>query len=107
MDNSDIIKELTEVSERSKSNTHRINRLEETQDELRSLATSTAVMAQEMSTVKDNVSDIKTSVGMLTDKVNEIKEKPIKRLDGLWDKLLWLVIGAAAAWVLAQIGISV
>lgn len=107
MDNSDIIKELTEVSERSKSNTHRINRLEETQDELRSLATSTAVMAQEMSTVKDNVSDIKISVGTLTDKVNEIKEKPIKRLDGLWDKLLWLVIGAAAAWVLAQIGLNV
>ena len=107
MEDTEIVRELAETTARAKSNTKRIDRLEETQNELRDLATSTAVMAQELTTVKDNVGEIKTSVNNLSGKVSELHDKPIKRLDTLWDKLLWLVIGAAAAWVLAQIGFNV
>ena len=42
---------LAEVDQRARSNTRRIEKLEEVQDEIRSLATSTAVMAQRLGEV--------------------------------------------------------
>lgn len=100
MDMDEIICQLTETVARSKSNTKRLDKIELQQEEIKSLATSTAVMAQRLGTVESTVGEIKTSV-------EEIKSKPVKRVDGIVDKLLWLVIGALAAWVLGSVGINV
>ena len=50
---------LAEVDQRARSNTRRIEKLEEVQDEIRSLATSTAVMAQRLGEVENHVDEIK------------------------------------------------
>ena len=78
---------LAEVDQRARSNTRRIEKLEEVQDEIRSLATSTAVMAQRLGEVESHVDEIKASVKILE------------------EKLLWLVVGGVIAAALAQAGI--
>ena len=80
---------LAEVDQRARSNTRRIEKLEEVQDEIRSLATST---------VESHVDEIKASVKIL-------EAKPGKRWESIVEKLIWLVVGGVIAAALAQAGI--
>lgn len=96
--NMDNAVKLAEVDQRARSNTRRIEKLEEVQDEIRSLATSTAVMAQRLGEVENHVDEIKTSVKTLED-------KPGNRWEKFVEKLIWLVVGGVIAAALAQAGI--
>ncbi len=91
---------LAEVDQRARSNTRRIDKLEAVQDEIRSLATSMAVMVQRLGEVENHVDEIKTSVKTLED-------KPRKRWEAIVEKLIWLVVGGVVAAALAQAGIIV
>lgn len=91
-------KRLTAVEERSKSNTKRIDKLEESTEAINRLATSMEVMAERQEQVVD-------SVDKLDGKVTALEQKPAKRWDGIVDKLIWAVLGALVAFVLSQIGI--
>lgn len=91
---------LAEVDQRARSNTRRIDKLEAVQDEIRSLATSMAVMAQRLGEVENHVDEIKTSVKTLED-------KPRKRWEAIFEKALWLIVGAILAAAFAQIGITI
>lgn len=100
MTNEEIVQTLTETDARSKSNTHRLDKMERRQDELDELVTSVALMAQRQETLENDVKEIKADVKTLA-------EKPAKRWDGIVDKALWLLIGAALAALFAQGGIAV
>lgn len=89
---------LAEVDQRARSNTRRIEKIEEVQDEIRSLATSTAVMAQRLGEVENHVDEIKASVKTL-------EAKPGNRWERFIEKLIWLVVGGVVAAALAQAGI--
>lgn len=89
---------LAEIDQRARSNTRRIEKLEEVQDEIRSLATSTAVMAQRLGEVENHVDEIKASVKTL-------EAKPGNRWERFIEKLIWLVVGGVVAAALAQAGI--
>ena len=91
-------KRLTAVEERSKSNTKRIDKLEESTEAINRLATSMEVMAERQEQVVD-------SVDKLDGKVTALEQKPAKRWDGIVDKLIWAVLGALVAFVLSQIGL--
>lgn len=79
---------LTEVEERSKSNTHRLDSMEKRQDEMDKLVTSVATLANEQAHIKKDVEEIKTGVNTLT-------EKPGKRWDAIVDKAVWAILAAA------------
>lgn len=89
---------LTQVEQRSKSNTHRLEKLEESTEAISRLATSMEVMASKQEQVA-------VTVEKLDGKVTALEEKPIKRADGLVDKIIWAVCAAVIAFVLAQIGL--
>lgn len=91
---------LAEVDQRVRSNTRRIEKLEEVQDEIRSLATSTAVMAERLGEVENHVDEIKSSVKTL-------EAKPGNRWEKFVEKLIWLVVGGVIAGVLTQAGIII
>lgn len=91
---------LAEVEQQVRSNTRRIEKLEEVQDEIRSLATSTAVMAQRLGEVENHVDEIKASVKTL-------EAKPGKRWEAIVEKLIWLFVGGVIAAVLTQAGIII
>lgn len=88
---------LTEVEDRAKSNTKRLEDVERRQDNLDSLVASVAVMAKEQEYIKSDVTEIKSDVKSLT-------EKPAKRWDSIVEKVIWAVLAAVITYCLAQIG---
>lgn len=94
----EIALKLQKTDDRSVSNEGRIEKLEEEHGTLHSLATSVAVMVEQMKQMNE-------SIDTLSDEVEEIKEKPGKRWDALVDKIIWAVAGAIVAFLLAKLGI--
>ena len=88
---------LTENEERSKSNTHRIDKLEKQQGEFVELVSSVKVLAEREQNVENDVKEIKSDVKSLT-------SKPGKRWDGLVDKVIVTVAAAVVGFILAKIG---
>ena len=98
MDNEQIALKLQETTDRSLRNEGRIKKLEGEHEALQQLATSVAVMAEQMKTMN-------TSVDKLTTKVDELEEKPAKRWDAVVDKIVWAVLAALIAFLLGRIGL--
>ena len=93
----DIALKLQETTDRSVRNEGRIKKLEGENAVLHQLATSVAVMAEQMKTMN-------TSVSTLTNEVEELKEKPGKRWESLVEKIIWAIVAAFLGFALAQIG---
>lgn len=91
---------LTAVEDRAKSNSHRIEKLEEYTDAINRLATSMEVMAERQERVAETVEK-------LDGKVTALEAKPGKRWDGLTDKLLLTLATAAVTLLLARVGVSI
>ena len=89
---------LTQVEQRSKSNTHRLEKLEESTEAINRLATSMEVMVSKQEQVADTVQK-------LDSKVTALEAKPLKRVDSLIDKVIWAVCGAVITFVLAYLGL--
>lgn len=89
---------LQETTDRSVRNEGRIKKLEAEQQVLHQLATSVAVLADQSKTMNQNLST-------LSGKVDRLEEKPGNRWDKLMDNLFWGIVGAALAFVLANIGL--
>lgn len=91
---------LTEVDARSKSNTHRLNDMDEKVGTLQRLTTAVELMAAEQKHQTDTMAEIKTDVTALGKKVDAIEKKPGKRWDNIvWEVLKWgvlLLLGIAA-----------
>lgn len=98
MNQEEMTLKLTEVEQRSKSNTHRLDDVEKRQDNLDELVTSVAIMAKEQEHLRTDVTEIKTDVKALT-------TKPAKRWDAIVDKLIWAVLAAVVAFLLARVGL--
>ena len=86
------------TEDRSVRNEGRIKKLEEESGVLHQLATSVAVMAEQMKNMNQSVST-------LTNEVEELKEKPGKRWDSLVEKAIWAAAGAVLASLLKEIGL--
>ncbi len=89
---------LTAVEQRSKSNTHRIEKLEGSTEAINRLATTMEVMVSKQEQVAETVEK-------LDEKVSAIESKPIRRFDGLVDKIVWSVCAAVLAYLLSKIGL--
>ena len=94
----DIAIKLQETTDRSTRNEGRIKKLESESAVLHQLATSVAVMAEQMKTMN-------ASVLTLTTEVEELRDKPAKRWDTLVDKIIWAVAGAVLTYIIARIGL--
>ena len=89
---------LTQVEQRCKSNTYRLEKLEESTEAINRLATSMEVMVNKQEQVAETVEK-------LDSKVTALEEKPRKRVDGLVDKIIWAVCGAVITFLLARLGL--
>ena len=90
-------KRLTEVEERTKSNTHRINEKEKRQDNLDELVGTVKVLAVREENVETDVKEIKNDVKSLTNKSGQ-------RWDGLVDKIIMTIVAAIVGFILAKFG---
>ena len=81
MTEQEISVKLTETEQRARSNTHRIEKLEQQQKDLNKLVTAVEVLASREKGVE---TDVKT-----------ITQKGGKRWDAMIDRVLYVLIGAA------------
>ena len=89
---------LTQVEQRCKSNTHRLEKLEETTEAINRLATSMEVMVNKQEQVAQTVEK-------LDHKVTTLEGKPAKRADALVDKVIWAICAAVLTFLLAVLGL--
>lgn len=105
---------IQEVDSRSKSNEQRINEhdkeiheLREKQDAIYDLTSSVKSIATDMTYIKEDVKEVKSGQDKLNEKVTVLENRPAnetkKRIDGITEKLLWLIIGGVAVGLLATI----
>lgn len=90
---------MTEVEERSKSNTHRISELESRQDDLEELVGTVKVLAVREEKVESDVREIKGDVKILTSKSG-------KRWDDLVNQIIIIVVSTIIGFMLAKIGLQ-
>ena len=90
---------LTEVEDRSKSNTRRIDKLEKQQGEFVELVTSVKVLAEREQNVENDVKEIKNEVKILT-------SKPGKRWDSFVEKVHFAVVGAVMGYLFMKLGLQ-
>lgn len=118
MDDNSIIKELAEISERSKSNTHRIDELNVKVDKLTEqntaiieLGTSVKLLNKELihmredtdknfATVKEDVGELSDTVKQVQKDINEVKIEPSKQKAETLDKVRWLIVSGAISGIL-------
>ena len=101
MTQEEMAMKLAEVDARSKSNTHRLDDLDDKVDVLGRLTTAVEVMAAEQEHQTETMGEIKKNVETLDAKVDAIEKKPGKRWDGMVDKFLYGLVGAFAAALFA------
>lgn len=97
MDTEQLAIKLQETIDRSLRNEGRIGKLEGEHEVLQQLATSVAVMAEQ-------IKNMNNSVSTLTNKVEHLEEKPGKRWDGLIDKIILTIAAAVVGFILAHFG---
>ena len=109
----DLAVHVQEIDSRSKSNEHRIDDLEhdmketkEMQITLVKLANGVENMGNQLMDVKEDIQDVKKGQNELSDKVTTLENRPAletkKRLDSIYDKIIWLVIGGVVTFILSQ-----
>ena len=92
-------KRLTEVEERTKSNSHRIDDLERRQDNLDELVGTVKVLAVREETVENDVKEIKNDVKNLTSRSG-------KMFDSIVEKIILLIVAAVVGYFLGQAGLQ-
>lgn len=89
---------LTEVEERSKSNSHRLDDVEKRQDNLDNLVATVGVLATKEESIEKTVDEVRCDVKTLVN-------KPAKRMDSIIDKIIMTIIGAVLGYILVKIGL--
>ena len=99
MTEQEISVKLTETEQRAKSNTHRIEKLEQQQKDLNKLVTAVEVLASREKGVETDVKEIKADVKTIT-------QKGGKRWDAMIDRVLYVLIGAVLSLLMTGVSCS-
>lgn len=105
MTSEEMAVKVAEVDHRAKSNTRRIDKLEQQTDAIQSLATSVEVLVKEQGHQTEAMDRIEKNVEKLDGKVEALEKKPAKRWETIVDKLIWAILAAVVAFVLGRIGL--
>lgn len=89
---------LTEVEERAKSNSHRLDEVEKRQNNLDELVGTVKVLAVREENVENDVKEIKSDVKSLAN-------KPAQRWENLIGQIIGIVCAAVVGFLLAKFGL--
>ena len=110
----DLAVHVQEIDSRCKSNEHRIDSLEEDMKETKDmqitlvkLANGVENMGNQLMDVKEDIQDVKKGQNELSEKVTTLENKPAqetkKRVDTIYEKILWLFIAGVIGFLFAQL----
>lgn len=95
----ELVQRVQAIEDRSKSNTKRLDKLEETTAAINDLATSMKVMVTKQDAMN-------ASVSKLTTDVETLKAEPGKRWKFVIEKAIYFVVAAVVGFILAQVGLG-
>ncbi|MBQ8892569.1 MAG: hypothetical protein IJ068_06885 [Bacilli bacterium] len=95
--NKEEIKQLTETTERSKSNSKRLDGLEKRVEDIHSLTISVKELATELKNMREDMNKI-------DDRVVEIEKKPSKKLDSIWGYIVSAVVSGLIVFIFTKLG---
>ena len=108
--NENHLREITETSERSKSNSHR---LDEVEDDIKDLKEKNATLYEMSASIKNlsegiidiktNVKEIKTEQGEMKNEIQDLKNSPTKTKAQWVDKVIGAAFGAVGMAILSYI----
>lgn len=78
MNEVDIERRLTEVTERAKSNTHRLDKLEPIVDEIHTMSQTMVKLVEEVKHTNETVSSLDAKVDRMDSRVDEMERAPAK-----------------------------
>lgn len=99
MTTEDLAVKVADVDSRARSNTRRIDKLEQSNEALNRLATSVEVIATKQEQMAE-------SVERLDGKVSDLEAKPGRRWDSIVEKIIWAIVAAFLGFLLAKFGLS-
>lgn len=113
MNTDEVAVKLTEIDQRSKSNSHRLDELAENingiagkVDALNKLAISIERLVIENQHQTEAIREVKADVSSLSGKVEAIEQRPAKKWDSLAEKVLWALVAALITFALTRIGLA-
>lgn len=89
---------LTKAEDRGKSNTRRIEKLEERQEDLTTLIQSVATIAQKQVDMDSDIKEIKGDLQTIT-------LKPAKRWESIVEKVILAAVGVLVAYIAVKLGL--
>ena len=109
MDELKIEHRLTEMEQRIRSNTQRIDKLEPIVEEIHTMSNTMVQLVQEVKHTNEAVGSIDEKVERLDNRVDEMEKAPAKRFNNLkeavWNNLLGALVGflvAGLIWAAVQ-----
>lgn len=95
----EYIERLVEVDQRSKSNTKRLDSIENKVEDIHSLTLSTNQIATEVKAMREELNKVDK-------RLVSLEEKPSKRMDLIWGYIVSAIIGGLIGYVLLKLGLK-
>lgn len=95
----DFAQRLSAVEQRCKSNTHRLDKLDQMTEAVQELAVSMKLMAEKQLQTAETVK-------RLDDKVSTLEAQPGKRWNSLVEKVILTLVAAIVGYALAYLGFT-
>ena len=101
MNEIDIEHRLTETEARSKSNTHRLDKLEPIVDEIHTMSNTMVQLVQEVKHTNEAVGNIDAKVERIDTRVDEMERAPGKEWNNVKRTVLNTLLGAVVGFLIA------
>ncbi len=93
------LQRITEVEQRCRSNTRRIDALERKEEVLQRLATAVEVLASEQKHLRGDID-------RMSGKIDALEKKPAKYWEKTVEKIVMVSVTAIVTFLLAQLGVA-
>ena len=92
---------MTEVEQRSKSNSHRLDKVEHIAGEIHTMSNTMVQLVEEMKHTNEAVSNIDKKVDRMDSRVDEMEKSPAKRFDNVKNKIIDTALGILVGFFVA------
>ena len=103
MNEIELERRLTEVIDRAKSNTHRIDKLEPIVEEIHTMSKTMVQLVEEVKHTNETVKNLDAKVEKMDTRVDDIEVAPAKKWSRIKEKISDSIIGAVALFIIAGI----
>ena len=99
MNEIDIEHRLTDVENRARSNTHRLDKLEPIVDEIHTMSNTMVQLVQEVKHTNETVNNLNIKVDRMDSRVDDMEKAPAKEWDNTKRTVFNTILGAISGFI--------